>query len=138
MKKKNCKNLFVVWPAKTIYKQPFASRPQLQTLNDGFVLISMCMLIPVVMSAVALAYASYHRLVLIDSATSGCLLEALDQLERQPSDVQEQNIVLSRVIESVHLTLNGYELFKERKLECGAEFINQNGRRHYYLIPGRS
>ncbi len=137
MMKKYCKNLFVAWHAKSICKR-IAPNPRLKAPNKGFVLISMCMLIPVIMSAVALTYASFLRLVLIDNATSDCLHEALDQLEKQPLDVKEQKIFLSHVIESVHLTLNGYELFKERKLECGAEFINQNGRRQYYLIPGKS
>ena len=138
MKKKNCKNQFVGWPVKNISKQRIAWSPRLKVCNEGFMLVSMCMLIPVVMGAVALAYASFLKLVLIDITTSSCLNESLDQLEKQPPDVKEQKIILSRVIEGVHLTLNGYELFKERKLECGAEFINQNGRRHYYLIPGKS
>ncbi len=138
MKKKNCKNRFVASPAKALCTRPPATKPRLQTLNNGFALISTCMLIPVIMSAVALTYASYFRLVLTDQATSDCLLDALDQLENLPVSVNQQKVTLSRVIESVHLTLNGYEIFKERKLECGAEFINQNGSRHYYLIPAKS
>lgn len=122
MKKKNCRKRLANWRAKN---------------GKGFVLISMCLLLPVLLGAVTLAYASLIRLNSVDNAQAACFSEALNRLEQEPSLTSERKVILPGLIEGSSLTFNGHRLFNERNFECGAEFTNQNGHRVYFLIPAK-
>lgn len=137
MMKKNYSGRFAVWRANRFCSRRSALIKTRTRTPNGFVLVSMCGLIPVLLSAVALAYTALIRLSSLDEAQAACFTEALHRLEREPSEVREQKIVLPWVMQSASLNLNGPRILNERKFECGAEFTKQNGRRVYFLIPAK-
>lgn len=136
MKKKKYINPYVKWRA--LSSEALAIAPKLLSNPDAFVLVTMGLLIPVIFSAALLAYATLLRLNQLEQAQADCLTVVLNQLEQEPPTVHKKKMQLTRSVQSLGLQLNGHTFFSERSVECGAEFIDQNGDRSYFLIPGKS